>query len=133
MYSGRRKGRESAAISLDPYVIDTLMPDLVGHDRSPSSFIVYLYFARQSAVGETGSCQVSLSRIAPVTGLSRRAVQNAIGLLRRRRLLDVSSVAPTEVPAYTTRHPWRRSSSRVVARDVDATPKKSARTVRRAE
>lgn len=124
---------EPVPFCLDPYVVDTLMPDLVDHDRSPSAFIVYLFFARQSAVGDAGSCQASLSRIAEVTGLSRRAVQNAIGLLRRRRLLDVSSVAPTDVPVYTTRQPWRRSSSRVVARVADVLPRKAARTSRRSD
>lgn len=124
---------EPLPFCLDPYVVDTLMPDLVGHDRSPSAFIVYLFLARQSAISEAGRCQASLSRIAEVTGLSRRAVQNAIALLRRRRLLDVSAAAPTEVPVYMTRTPWRRSSSRVVTRDGEATPRKTARNARRAE
>ena len=30
------------ALSLDHYVVDTLMRDLVGHDRRPSAFLVYL-------------------------------------------------------------------------------------------
>jgi hypothetical protein len=27
-------------LPLDAYIIDTLMPDLVGHDRQPSAFLV---------------------------------------------------------------------------------------------
>ena len=27
-------------VTLDPYVVDTLMADLVGHDRQPSAFLV---------------------------------------------------------------------------------------------
>ena len=34
-----------AAIALDGYVLDVLMRDLVGHDKKPSAFIVYLYLA----------------------------------------------------------------------------------------
>ena len=30
---------------MDDYVFDTLMPDLVGHDRQPSAFIVYLFLS----------------------------------------------------------------------------------------
>src|SRR5215470_6725961 len=29
--------------ALDPYVLDVLLPELVGHDHSPSAFIVYVY------------------------------------------------------------------------------------------
>ena len=29
-------------VALDDYVVETLMPDLVAHDRSPSSFVVYV-------------------------------------------------------------------------------------------
>ena len=35
-----------STLSLDQYVVDVLMPDLVGHDRSQSAFIVYLYLWR---------------------------------------------------------------------------------------
>ena len=31
-----------SAVPLDAYVLDVLMPDLVGHDRRPSAFLVYL-------------------------------------------------------------------------------------------
>src|SRR5690349_10544746 len=33
----------NAMIGVDDYVIDVLMRDLVGHDRAPSAFLVYLY------------------------------------------------------------------------------------------
>ena len=41
---------------LDAYIIDTLMPDLVGHDRQPSAFIVYLYLADRAARARTRGC-----------------------------------------------------------------------------
>jgi len=33
----------SPALPVDAYVIDVLMPDLIGHDRRPAAFAVYLY------------------------------------------------------------------------------------------
>ena len=36
------------AVELDPYVIDTLMADLIGHDRQPSAFLVYLLLWRHT-------------------------------------------------------------------------------------
>jgi hypothetical protein len=35
-------------IEVDDYVVDTLMADLVGHDRQPSAFLVYLYLWRHT-------------------------------------------------------------------------------------
>jgi hypothetical protein len=101
--------RATTAFHLDPYVVDTLMPDLVGHDHRASAFIVYLFFARQSAIASSRSSQLSLARIAEGTGLSRRAVQDAIALLRRRRLLTVTSESKTAVPEYVARQPWAES------------------------
>src|SRR5690349_9687067 len=72
---------------VDPYVVDTLMQDLVGHDRRPSAFIVYLFFLRRCAGQADGVHRASLAEIADGTGLSRRAVQDAIAHLRRRKLL----------------------------------------------
>jgi hypothetical protein len=40
-------------VEVDAYVIDTLLPDLVGHDRRPSAFLVYLHLWRLSGGGET--------------------------------------------------------------------------------
>ncbi len=54
--------------SLDNYVVDVLMPDLVGHDRRPATFIVYLYFLRHAAKGKRDTLSVSLQTIATKTG-----------------------------------------------------------------
>src|ERR1700751_4717436 len=45
---------------LDDYVVETLMPDLIGHDRSPSAFIVYVKLWH-GAGGADGRVQASLS------------------------------------------------------------------------
>ena len=36
-------------LSLDFYIVETLLPDLVGHDRRPSAFLVYLALAARSS------------------------------------------------------------------------------------
>ena len=100
---------------VDPYVVDTLMQDLVGHDHRPSAFIVYLFFLRRCAQQDDGMYRASLAQIAEATGLSRRAVQDAIALLRRRKLLGVSADAPTAVPEYEVRQPWNDSRRRINA------------------
>ena len=58
--------------NLDNYVVDVLMPDLVGHDRRPATFIVYLYFLRHAARGKRDTLSVSLQTIATKTGLEWR-------------------------------------------------------------
>ena len=105
--------RATTTLRVDLYVIDTLMPDLVGHDHRASAFIVYLFFLRQGATETSRASQVSLARIAEGTGLSRRSVQDAIALLKRRRLLSVTSESRTAVPEYVARQPWAESRRRV--------------------
>src|SRR5262245_33387901 len=92
----------------DPYVIDTLLPDLVGHDRQPSAFIVYLYLADRVTRRRTRGCAASLSAVAVDTGLSKSAIQRALRTLARRRLVRVERSSPTAVPVYTPLRPWGR-------------------------
>jgi DNA-binding GntR family transcriptional regulator len=51
---------------------------------------------------------VSLQELAAGTGLSKRAVQEALGRLVKRRLVDVSRPGITAVPVYTVHRPWDR-------------------------
>jgi hypothetical protein len=94
--------------NLDNYVVDVLMPDLVGHDRRPATFIVYLYFLRHAARGKRDSLSVSLQTIATKTGLSKSTVQAAIRHLRRRRLLDPAVLATVTDPVRRVLRPWNR-------------------------
>lgn len=94
---------------LDAYVIDTLMGDLVGHDRRPSAFIVYLGLVA-AAGNDGGSASLSHAELAERTGLSKRSVQDAIGWLKRRGLLDVKTRGPTEIQLLTPLKPWARSA-----------------------
>jgi DNA-binding GntR family transcriptional regulator len=52
--------------------------------------------------------QVALLDIAEATGLSKRAVQDAIGRLGKRRLLTVAREHTMAVPVYTVLRPWRQ-------------------------
>ena len=93
-------------LRLDAYVIDTLMRDLIQHDRQPSAFLVYLLLSRHAA-GARGR-QLSHQEMADASGLSKSAVQAAIRTLTRRRLIRVVRDSATAVPAYTVLRPWRR-------------------------
>ena len=94
--------------TLDAYVLETLMPDLVGHDRRPSSFLTYLFLWARSDGASGRTVTASHREIAEGTGLSRRAVQDALAVLERRRLIGVERSRPTAVPAYSVLRPWAR-------------------------
>src|SRR5882724_9260056 len=79
--------------SLESYVVDVLMPDLVGHDRRPATFIVYLFLLRHAAKTRRDAVPVSLQTIATKTGLSKSAVRAAIRHLRQRKLIDPTVAA----------------------------------------
>jgi CRP-like cAMP-binding protein len=95
-------------ISIDSYVIDVLMPDLVGHDRRPAAFLVYLFLFRQSTKARRDAVSISLQTIAAKTGLSKSTVQTALRHLRRRRLIDPTVVATVSSPARRVLRPWIR-------------------------
>ena len=96
------------AVLLDPYVVDVLMRDLVGHDRSPSPFIVYLWLWRRTLGEDRSKVGASLQAIATETGLSKSSVQNAVRRLKRRKLVSAASDAVTAAPIYEVHTPWRR-------------------------
>lgn len=94
-------------IHLDPYIIDTLMPDLVGHDKRPSALLVYLYlWAHAESRGRKASA--SLREIAEGTGLSKRGVQDGMRVLMRRHLVSRSQPRPTAIATFEVLRPWRR-------------------------
>jgi hypothetical protein len=93
--------------TIDSYVVDTLMPDLVLHDRRPSTFLVYLHLWYRTA-GSRQPLRTSHQEMADRTGLSKSAVQSAIRILVRRRLVRAVREGATAVPAYTVLRPWRK-------------------------
>ena len=95
---------------LDPYIIDTLMRDLVAHSRSSAAFLTYLLLYRQTHGSGRESAAMSHQAIAELTGLSKRSVQTALGHLIERRLLRRRKTRPTAVPMYTVLTPWVRKT-----------------------
>jgi len=95
-----------STLEMDRYVVDTLMRDLVGHDRSPSAFIVYL--AIHSAAAE-GRALFSYQAMADLTGLSKRTCQDAVARLHRRGLVDISRKGGTDAAEYRPLQPWLRN------------------------
>ena len=95
-------------LHIDRYVIDTLMPDLVGHDKRPSALLVYLFLSARKTDARRHRSTASLRDIADGTGLSKRGVQQAIALLERRRLISRMKAKPTGAAAYEVLRPWRK-------------------------
>ena len=98
----------AARVTVDRHIIDVLMPDLVGHDRQPSAFLVYLYLWCSGAGRRERRASASLQQIAVDTGLSKSAVQHALRRLKRRRLVTSRQASATSVPDYVLHTPWVR-------------------------
>ena len=95
-------------LALDPYIVDTLMRDLISHDRSPSAFVVFLWLWRRTHAQNKRSVGASLADIANATGLSKSSVQNAVKRLSRRRLVSAMREGPTMAPIYQVNETWKR-------------------------
>jgi hypothetical protein len=95
-------------IPVDEYVFDVLMRDIVGHDKQPAAYLAYLYLYSQAARTKWKPVPMSLRNLADATGLSKSAVQTALELLRRRRLIETASDHPTATPVHRVLRTWRR-------------------------
>ena len=96
---------------MDEYVTDVLMRDLVGHDKRPVSFLVYLWLAAEGQrLG--GEVQISYQELAESIGVSKSSAQTAVGWLVRRRLLKATKATATAVPCYKVVSPWRARAVR---------------------
>ena len=95
-------------MKIDPYIIDTLMRDLVAHSRSAATFLVYLQLYRQTHGIGRDSVGMSHAVLADTIGLSKRSVQTSVAHLVYRRLIRQRKVRPTAVPIYTVLTPWIR-------------------------
>jgi hypothetical protein len=96
---------------LDIYVTDVLMRDLVGHDRRPVSFLVYLWLAVEQQ-NRGGAVQISYQELAESIGVSKSAAQSSVSWLVRRRLLTASKENATATPRYSVLSPWKDSARR---------------------
>jgi DNA-binding MarR family transcriptional regulator len=95
-------------IPIDDYVLDVLMRDLVGHDQQPAAYLVYLYLYALAARNKWKPISASLRTLAEATGLSKSAVQSALGNLRRRELIVTTRDHVTAVPRHRVLRHWRR-------------------------
>jgi hypothetical protein len=92
---------------VDDYVFDVLMRDLVGHDRRPVSFLVYVWLMAEQR-RRRALVQISYQELAESIGVSKSAAQAAVGWLIQRKLLAAAKETVTATPRYTVLTPWRR-------------------------
>jgi hypothetical protein len=95
-----------STLILDPYITDVLMRDLVGHDRRPASFLVYLWLAAEFA-RSGAAVRISYQELAESTGLSKSSTQSAVAWLLKRKLLTAARQTVTDTPTYATLKPWK--------------------------
>ena len=94
-------------VPVDDYVLDVLMRDIVGHDRQPAAYLVYLFLYGRGARTRWRPVAASLRMLADETGLSKSAVQTALELLRRRELIRSARDHATAMPKHRVLRHWR--------------------------
>jgi hypothetical protein len=92
--------------AFDDYVTDVLMRDLVGHDRRPVSFLVYLWLAAEQQ-RRNSVVQVSYQELSENIGISKSSIQAAVTWLARRKLISATKENATATPRYMVFTPWR--------------------------
>jgi len=98
-----------SAITLDSYVIQTLMRDLIGHDHKPAAFAVYLWLTAEQQRRRSDGVSISYVALAEETGLSRSSAQAAVAWLLRRGLLASTHASVTATPVYSCLTPWEKT------------------------
>ena len=93
-------------VKLDEYVLDSLMRDLVGHDRRPVSYLVYLWLAAEQQ-RQTKPVSISYSDLAESVGVSKSSAQGAVAWLIQRKLISSTKANVTATPNYTVQTPWK--------------------------
>ncbi len=99
-------------VAIDDYVLDVLLPDLAGHDRTPAAFLVYVVLWTRLYRSEQRRTGLSLQQFSELTGLSKSAVQDALRLLKHRGLIKVTKASATAVPQYELIRHWLRRRAR---------------------
>lgn len=97
-----------AIIHIDDYVVDVLLRDLIGHDKTPTAYVIYLFLYARSAGSRPRSVMISHKGIADETGVSKSAVQAAIRHLNRRKLIRSERATQTSTPQHFVLRPWIR-------------------------
>ena len=94
----------SEQLTIDRYVVHTLMRDLVAHDHRPSAFLVYVALLELAASGRPTP---SHAQLADLCGLSKRAIQDALRHLAQRQLISIERRGRTEPAIVRPLAPWR--------------------------
>jgi hypothetical protein len=97
--------------NIDDYVTDVLLRDLVGHDRRPVCFLVYLWLSAEQTRRKR-AVRISFQELAESIGVSKSSAQAAVNWLIRRRLLAKEKENATAVPEYSVLTPWRDGKAR---------------------
>jgi DNA-binding MarR family transcriptional regulator len=79
---------------------------LVGHDKQPAAFLVYLHLYGAAARSRWRPVAASLRDIAEATGLSKSAAQTAMKILRRRQLVATQMLRRTGTPKHRVLRHW---------------------------
>jgi hypothetical protein len=121
----------TSVFTLDRYVTEVLMRDLIAHDHLPSAFLVYLFLRGRATTQKTNRqtqrrrmspVTVSVRELATQTGLAKSVVQTALTVLRRRQLIRVVATDKikrnTKPASYEILRPWRRRNSGSFAKSV---------------
>ena len=96
-------------VKLDDYVLDSLMRDLVGHDRRPVSYLVYLWLAGEQQ-RQHKAVSISYSNLAESVGVSKSSAQSAVAWLIHRKLISSTKARVTATPNYAVEAPWKGGS-----------------------
>jgi hypothetical protein len=93
-------------VKLDEYVIDSLMRDLVGHDRRAVSYLVYLWMAAEQQ-RQKKPVTISYRDLAESLGVSKSSAQSAVAWLIHRKLITSTKLNVTATPSYGVQTPWK--------------------------
>jgi len=96
-------------VKLDQYVLDSLMRDLVGHDRRPVSYLVYLWLAAEQQ-RQKKPVSISYYDLAESVGVSKSSAQSAVAWLIHRKFVSSTKTTVTATPNYTVQTPWKSGS-----------------------
>ena len=90
--------RFKQTVSIDDYVLDVLMRDLIGHDQRPAAFLVYLHLYGRAARIKWQPIDASARTIADATCLSKSAVHGAL----------TPAAHATATPRHRVLRHWRK-------------------------
>jgi hypothetical protein len=93
---------------LDSYVTEVLMRDLIGHDRRPAAFLVWLWLAAEEQ-RRGAPVRIGYRELAESIGISKSSAQAGVAWLVRRKLLAAQKPTATAIHEYEIMTPWERT------------------------